>query len=128
MSHELERSQTGMTQQVNQGHVRSPKPISATMRPTCDSEAKQSADLMSVWTLPIRYANTAVAKPVTTTNTLNTIEHSRMGLVQEQERPQVNGKGAVEDRAGRGWPFHRPRQPTGERDQSRFAGGSDQEQ
>ena len=33
---------------------RNPRPISATMIPTCESEANDSADLMSVCTLPAR--------------------------------------------------------------------------
>jgi hypothetical protein len=40
----------------------------------------------------------------------------------------VDGQGAVEHSARRGWPLHRAREPAGKWDQGRLAGGGHQKQ
>ena len=99
------------------------------MIPTCESEANDRADLMSVCTLPARYAKTAVVKPQRDDRAQS---HDRAfeqrADPQQQERAQVDRQGPVEHGARRGRSFHRPRQPAGERHQRRLARRGHQEQ
>ena len=53
------------------------------MIPTWDSEAKERADLMSVCTLPARYAKTAVVTPTSATTAESKGEESRSGLTRK---------------------------------------------
>ena len=99
------------------------------MIPTCESDAKDRAALMSVWTLSGQVREYGRRQ---TKRDDHRAEHDgdvQQGAdAQQQERPEVHRQGAIEHGARGGRPFHCPRQPARERDQRRFArGGNDQQ-
>ena len=60
-------------------------PISATMMPTCVSEANVNAHLMSVCTRPVKAANKAVIRPIAVTAALSQNDSSRIGLTRSSK-------------------------------------------
>ena len=127
---ELQRPQAGVAEQVDQGDVPEPQADLGDDQPDLrqrgERQGRLDVRLHAAGQVGVQRRSPARGRrprpPATATRVQDRADP------QQQERPEVDRQGAVEHGARRRRPFHRPRQPAGERHQRRLPGRRDQQQ